>query len=85
MILSIVMIVKDEEKNIRRTLSSLKSINNFISTELIILDTGSKDNTVKIARDFTEHVYFSKWNQNFSDMRNKSIRYAKGEWILILD
>lgn len=85
MILSIVMIVKDEEKNIRRTLSSLKSINNFISTELIILDTGSKDNTVKIARDFTEHVYFSKWNQNFGDMRNKSIRYAKGEWILILD
>lgn len=85
MILSIVMIVKDEEKNIKRTLSSLKSINNFISTELIILDTGSKDNTVKIARDFTEHVYFSKWNQNFGDMRNKSIRYAKGEWILILD
>lgn len=85
MILSIVMMVKDEEKNIRRTLNSLRAISNVISTELIVLDTGSEDNTVKIARDFTEHVYFSKWNQNFGDMRNKSISYANGDWILILD
>lgn len=85
MILSIVMMVKDEEENIRRTLSSLSHISNAITTELIVMDTGSKDNTVKIAKEFTEHVYFNEWNKDFGDMRNKSISYARGEWVLILD
>ncbi|WP_281538165.1 glycosyltransferase, partial [Romboutsia timonensis] len=56
-----------------------------IDTELIILDTGSTDSTVEIAKKYTDKVYFAKWNENFADMRNISISYAIGDWILILD
>lgn len=85
MLLSIVMMVKNEEKYLDKTLSSLQSLMNDIDSELIILDTGSTDNTVDIAKKYTEKVYFSKWSNNFSDMRNISISYASGEWILVLD
>lgn len=85
MLLSIVMMVKDEEKFLEKSLKSLKPIIERLDSELIILDTGSKDKTVEIAKKFTSNVYFQKWNEDFSDMRNKSISYSKGEWILIVD
>ncbi|WP_434798850.1 glycosyltransferase [Terrisporobacter vanillatitrophus] len=85
MILSIAMIVKNEEKNLKRTLESLKNLTTRISSEIIIVDTGSDDNTVEIAKEYTDHVYFEKWNDDFANMRNKSISYCSGEWILILD
>lgn len=56
-----------------------------ITTELIIVDTGSTDRTIEIAKKYTEKIYTHKWNNNFSDMRNLTISYAKGEWILIID
>ncbi|MED4454446.1 TDP-N-acetylfucosamine:lipid II N-acetylfucosaminyltransferase [Metabacillus fastidiosus] len=83
--LSICMIVKDEEKNLRRCLDSLRLLLEKDYIELIIVDTGSTDNTVDISREYTEKVYFHEWNGNFSDMRNKSISYATGEWIFIID
>ncbi|MFC6231951.1 glycosyltransferase [Paenibacillus allorhizosphaerae] len=83
--ISICMIVKDEEKNLRRCLDSLQSLLEQDYTELIIVDTGSTDSTVDIARDYTENVYLHQWNGNFSDMRNISISYATGEWIFIMD
>ncbi len=85
MILSICMIVKDEEKNMKRCLESLVPLMEAIPSELIIVDTGSTDKTVDIAKKYTEKVYFHKWNNNFSDMRNISINYAKGQWIFIID
>ena len=85
MLLSIVMMVKNEEKYLEKTLDALQPLRKDIDSELIILDTGSDDNTVEIAKKYTDKVYFEKWNDNFSDMRNKSISYASGEWILILD
>lgn len=83
--LSICMMVKDEEKNLKKCLESIKRLleNNF--AELIIVDTGSKDRTVEIAREYTDKIYYHDWNNNFSFMRNISISYAKGEWILIID
>ncbi|WP_203363286.1 glycosyltransferase [Bacillus sp. REN10] len=83
--LSICMIVKDEEKNLRRCLDSLKPLLETSYTELIIVDTGSTDQTIKIAKEYTQRVYFHEWNGNFSDMRNISISYAEGEWIFIID
>ena len=85
MLLSIVMMVKNEEKYLDKTLYSLQNLMNDIDSELIILDTGSTDKTIDIAKKYTQNVYFEKWNNNFSDMRNISISYASGEWILILD
>lgn len=84
-LLSICMIVKDEEKNLPRCLDSLKPLLDEGNTELIIVDTGSSDNTVEIARRYTKSVYMHLWNDNFSDMRNISISYAQGEWIFIID
>ncbi|MBV7272252.1 TDP-N-acetylfucosamine:lipid II N-acetylfucosaminyltransferase [Clostridiaceae bacterium UIB06] len=83
--LSICMMVKDEEKNLRRCLESLKLLIDKPYTELIIVDTGSKDKTIDIAREYTEKLYFHPWNNNFGDMRNITISYAKGEWIFIMD
>ncbi|NLL52873.1 MAG: glycosyltransferase, partial [Peptococcaceae bacterium] len=83
-LLSICMMVKDEEKNLPRCLESLKPLMQQVDSELIIVDTGSTDNTVNIAKSYTERVYFHPWNNNFSEMRNITISYAQGEWILIL-
>lgn len=85
MLLSIVMMVKNEERYLDKTLNALNDLRKDIDTELIILDTGSTDNTVEIAKKYTDKVYFEKWNDNFADIRNISISYASGDWILILD
>ncbi|NFH90644.1 glycosyltransferase [Clostridium botulinum] len=83
--LSICMMVKDEEKNLRRCLNSVKPLIEEGIAELIIVDTGSSDNTVDIVKEYTDKVYFHLWNNDFSSMRNISISYARGEWIFILD
>lgn len=83
--LSICMMVKNEERNLGRCLKSLQPLRNIIDSELIIVDTGSNDNTVEIAKKYTDKIYFHNWNNNFSEMRNVSISYASGEWIMIID
>lgn len=83
--LSICMMVKDEEENLQRCLDSLQELREKVSSELIIVDTGSKDETVKIAKKYTDRVYFHPWNNNFSEMRNITINYAQGNWIFIID
>lgn len=83
--LSICMMVKNEEKNLIRCLDSLKPLMANVKSELIIVDTGSTDNTVNNARSYSDKVYFHPWNNDFSEMRNITISYAKGEWILIID
>lgn len=83
--LSVVMMVKNEERYLDDCLSSLKPVIDKIKTELIIIDTGSEDRTVEIAKKHTNKVYFHKWNSDFASMRNKTISYATGEWILVLD
>ncbi|QNO14463.1 glycosyltransferase [Alkalicella caledoniensis] len=83
--LSFCMIVKNEEENLKRCLDSLQQILQKQYVELVILDTGSTDKTVEIAKSYTDKVYFAEWNNNFSDMRNKAISYTNGEWLFSLD
>ncbi|MBW4863647.1 MAG: glycosyltransferase, partial [Paeniclostridium sp.] len=85
MLLSIVMMVKNEERYLDKTLESLKPLMREIDSELIILDTGSEDSTVEIAKKYTDKIFFANWNNDFGQMRNISISHASGEWILILD
>ncbi|MGY5239909.1 glycosyltransferase [Clostridium tertium] len=85
MLLSIAMIVKNEEKNLSRTLQAINSLKYKINYEIIIVDTGSVDNTINIAKQYTNKVYQKEWNGNFAQMRNYSINKCKGDWILILD
>lgn len=79
--ISLCMIVKNEEKNLNRCLNSVAGA----VDEIIVVDTGSTDNTCQIARDFNAQVEHFKWNCNFSDARNKSLEIATGDWVLFLD
>ena len=83
--LSIGMMVKNESKDLERCLQSLKPLRDAIKSELIIVDTGSDDNTVEIAKKYTDKVYFHPWNNDFAEMRNMTISYGKGEWFLVID
>ena len=83
--LSVCMIVRDEEKFLDNCLKSLKPLLDLNLAELIIVDTGSVDKTIEIAKKYTNKVYFKEWNNNFSEARNYSISLAKGEYIFIMD
>jgi len=77
------MIVKNEENNIEKCI--LSAIN--IVKEIIVIDTGSEDDTKNIASKISSKVkvYDFSWNNNFSDARNYSISKASQKWILWLD
>ena len=75
------MIVKDEEDFLEQCLQSVKD---YVD-EIIIVDTGSTDNTKKIAARFTEKVFDYQWNNSFADARNFSLEQATGDWVLTLD
>ncbi|MEE9605115.1 MAG: tetratricopeptide repeat protein, partial [Candidatus Scalindua sp.] len=79
--ISLCMIVKNEEANLTRCLNSVKDI----VDEIIIVDTGSTDRTVEIAKSFGARVFNHPWEGNFSKARNYSLKHASCEWILILD
>ncbi|MGL5381189.1 tetratricopeptide repeat-containing glycosyltransferase family 2 protein [Clostridium sp.] len=79
--LSICMIVKNEEKNIQGCIDSIKEI----ADEIVIVDTGSTDNTVNIAKESGAKVIIHKWNNDFSEARNTSLDAATKDWILFLD
>lgn len=79
--LSLCMIVKNEEKKLEEFLFSIRD---FVD-EIIVVDTGSTDNSKDIALKFTSKVYDFKWNDDFAAARNFSISKAKGDWILVLD
>lgn len=75
------MIVKNEEAMLKRTLPDL--INN--ADEIIVVDTGSADNTIEYAKSCGAKVYTSPWINDFSAARNESIKYASGDWVLWID
>lgn len=81
LLLSLCLIVKDEEKNIARCLKSARTI----VDEIVLIDTGSSDQTIPIAKTFEAKIHRLPWTDDFSAARNQALRRAKGEWILSLD
>lgn len=79
--LSLCMIVKDEEESLPRC---LKSVEGFVD-EIIVVDTGCRDTSPEIARQFGARIFNFPWNGDFSEARNFSLNQATGDWILILD
>ena len=79
--ISLCMIVKDEAKTLCRCLNSVKS---FID-EIIIVDTGSKDETKEIASKFNSKIYDFKWINNFAAARNFAFSKATSDYIMWLD
>lgn len=79
--ISLCMITKDEEKSLP---SCLQSVKNHVD-EMIIVDTGSTDNTCHIALEYGTKIFHLKWKDDFSEARNFALEKAKGDWILFLD
>src|SRR5690606_22915077 len=79
--ISLCMIVRNEERVLDRCLSS---VNNLVD-EIILVDTGSTDNTQEIAKKYTKNIYHFEWINDFSAARNFAADKATGEWILVLD
>lgn len=79
--ISLCMITKDEEKFLP---SCLQSVKNHVD-EMIIADTGSRDNTCNIALEYGAKIFHLNWKDDFSAARNFTLDKAKGDWILFLD
>ncbi len=79
--LSLCMIVKDEEEMLARCLAAVAPA----VDEIVIVDTGSTDRTIEIARAHNAHVIERPWTGSFSEARNASFEAATGDWIIYLD
>jgi len=75
------MIVKNEQVALPRCLASVQAV----VDQIVVLDTGSSDRTCEVAQEFGARVYEFEWCNDFSVARNQSLKYAQGEWILVLD
>ena len=82
--LSVVIITFNEEANIGRTLGSVQPLVADGKGEIIVVDSGSTDRTVEIAKSFGAKVFFEEW-QGFATQKNSAIDKAQGDWILSLD
>lgn len=79
--LSLCMIVKNEAHNIAECIRSIKPV----IDEIIVVDTGSTDNTGEIVKGLGARVFDFPWCDDFSAARNESIRHATGDYIIWLD
>lgn len=79
--LSLAIIVKNEEKNLARLLDSAQGVYD----ELIIVDTGSTDRTVEIARKYTSNIHYFEWVNDFSKARNFAFSKCSAPWVMWLD
>lgn len=74
-------IAKNEAENLAKSIKSLKNQVN----EIVVVDTGSTDNTIVVARRLGARVYSFPWQDDFSKARNFALSKAKGEWLVLLD
>ncbi|MFS0872433.1 glycosyltransferase [Paenibacillus xylanilyticus] len=79
--ISLCMIVKDEEEPLQRCLEAVREL----VDEIIIVDTGSADDTVRIAQFYSAVVIRAEWDGDFAAARNQSLTAATKSWILVLD
>lgn len=78
--LSIIILAKNEEKKIKEALATAKTIGD----EILVLDGGSTDKTVEIAKRFHARIVRQK-GEGYADWRNQGLKIARGDWVLYLD
>lgn len=78
--LSVTIITKDEEDRLPICLESVKDL----ADEIIVLDSGSTDNTVEIARQYTDHVFETDW-PGYGVQKQRALEKASGDWVLAID
>ena len=79
--LSVCLIVKNEEQFIGQCLKSVRDI----ASQIVVVDTGSSDRTVEIAREFGAEISSLTWSDDFAAARNAALQVATGDWVLMLD
>lgn len=79
--ISLCMIMYDEAEVLKRCLNAARGL----WDELIIVDTGSRDRSIEVAKSFGARVIKVPWVDDFAWTRNKGIEEAKCDWIFILD
>jgi len=79
--LSLSMIVRDEAAQIE---ACLRSVQGF-ADELVVVDTGSTDNTVALAQALGARVEQIEWPGDFAPARNQALQFVSGDWVLVLD
>jgi len=77
--LSVILITKNEAAHIRACLESVAW-----ADEIVVVDSGSSDDTVAIAREFTPHVHVHDW-PGFGAQKNRALGYATNEWVFSID
>ncbi len=75
------LIVKNEAANLQRCLASVQGV----VDEIVVVDTGSTDETRAIARQFTDKLFSFPWQDDFAAARNYSLEQASSDWILVID
>jgi glycosyltransferase involved in cell wall biosynthesis len=79
--ISFVIIAKNEESNIERMLTSIKDV----ADEIVIVDTGSTDQTNAIADKYNTKIYLHPWENDFSKARNQAFSHATKDWVFVID
>jgi len=79
--LSLAMIVKNAQATLERCLTDCKAV----VDEMVIVDTGSTDGSIEIAKKFTDKVYHFDWIDDFSAARNYAFSKCSYPWILWMD
>lgn len=82
--ISIALITLNEEENLPRTLESLKPLVRDGQGEIIVVDSGSTDRTLEIARRFGAKIFMEPW-KGFAAQKNSAMEKASGDWVLQLD
>jgi glycosyltransferase involved in cell wall biosynthesis len=83
-VLSVCLITQDEEDNLGRTLESVAGLVRELKGEIVVVDSGSTDRTLEIARQHGAKVFCEPW-KGFAGQKNSAMEKATGEWILSLD
>lgn len=79
--LSACLIVKNEKDHIKDVLSSLAGVD-----EIVVVDTGSQDNTIELAREMGALVFDDyAWNDDFASARNHALGKCTGDWVISID
>lgn len=79
--LSVCLIARNEERFLGRCLESVRGV----ADQIVVLDTGSTDRTLEIARAAGAEVYEAPWQDDFSLARNAALEKVRGDWVLVLD
>jgi glycosyltransferase involved in cell wall biosynthesis len=80
-LITVCMVVKNEEQLIRNSISSVREL----ADEIIVVDTGSTDQTKEVARELGARIIIYRWDGSLGRARNACLRAARGRWVLVLD